>query len=202
MSHSNETRERIRQKALARGEAATAAVHAAVRQAMKDIDKEMAANGGIYPKNGGKVSKNEVYRRAGINETTISKDGDGEVKRYETLRGEVNAWLDALSRRAVTKRLDARRSQAERLADWAKLYDDLQATHHLTELELQDRESELQKKNEELETVMRALVDTRTKAQGLQAEVDRLTAALEAATSERVVSINKRRSANRHPPPA
>lgn len=40
-------------------------------QAMKTIRREMKANNGIYPANGGAVPKNEVARRAGIHPTTL-----------------------------------------------------------------------------------------------------------------------------------
>lgn len=54
-----------------RGKARTSAVSIKVRSALKTIRQEMAANGGIYPSQGGAVSLNEVARRAGISDTTL-----------------------------------------------------------------------------------------------------------------------------------
>ena len=54
-----------------RGEARSAGVEARVREAMVTIQKEMAANNGIYPENGGAVSMNEVARRAKISELSL-----------------------------------------------------------------------------------------------------------------------------------
>jgi hypothetical protein len=97
---------------------------------MDAIMAEMKANGGIYPHNGGAVSKNEVARRAGISETTLFTDKQKELGQQVTL------WLDALKKKETIGRQRVRRTFVERAEDWKKRHDDLQDSHIKTELDL------------------------------------------------------------------
>ena len=81
-----------REAAKRRGQARTAGVEAKVREAMVVIQKEMAANGGIYPANGGAISMNEVARRAGINGATLFAPKQKELGKI------VKAWVHSLKR--------------------------------------------------------------------------------------------------------
>jgi len=126
-----------KQAAKRRGMARTALVTAKVRDAMHSIKIEMAANGGIYPANGGAVSLNEVARRAGINETTLFSPKQKELK------ADVKAWIDSLREKEVVGRERVRRTVFERSEDWRKLYVALKDQHLLVELELQDAQVQL-----------------------------------------------------------
>jgi AraC-like DNA-binding protein len=121
-----------------RGEARTAEVEAKVREAMVTIKKEMAANDGIYPENGGAVSMNEVARRAKISETTLFSPKQKELGK------NVKAWVESLKKKEVVGRMRVRRTIFERSEDWRKKYLALQDAHIATELDLQDARVQLQ----------------------------------------------------------
>jgi hypothetical protein len=122
--------------ALARGEARSATIEAKVTQAMSDIAKEIKDNNGIYPHNGGAVSKNEVARRAGINATTLFSS------KQKALGERVKLWLDTLKQKEVIGRMRVRRTFAERAQDWKAMYEALLNTNLRTELELQSAVAE------------------------------------------------------------
>lgn len=121
-----------------RGEARTAGVEARVRDAMVTIQKEMAANNGIYPENGGAVSMNEVARRAKISETTLFSPKQKELGK------NVKAWVESLKKTEVVGRKNVRRTVFERSEDWRNKYLALQDVHIATELDLQDANVQLQ----------------------------------------------------------
>lgn len=121
-----------------RGEARTAGVEARVREAMVTIQKEMAANNGIYPENGGAVSMNEVARRAKISETTLFSPKQKELGK------NVKAWVESLKKSEVVGRKNVQRTVFERSEDWRKKYLALQDAHVATELDIQDAMVQLQ----------------------------------------------------------
>ncbi|MDP2034033.1 MAG: hypothetical protein Q8K29_11540 [Polaromonas sp.] len=121
-----------------RGETRTAAVEARVREAMVTIQKEMAANNGIYPQNGGAVSMNEVARRAKISETTLFSPKQKELGK------NVKAWVESLKKTEVVGRKNVQRTVFERSEDWRNKYLALQDVHIATELDLQDANVQLQ----------------------------------------------------------
>jgi len=139
-----------------RGETRTAAVEARVREAMAAIQKEMAANNGIYPENGGAVSMNEVARRAQISETTLFAPKQRELGR------SVKAWVESLKKTEVVGRRNVQRTVFERSEDWRNKYLALQDTHIATELDLQDAKVQLQDAQKalmELSSIHDALLD-------------------------------------------
>ncbi len=89
-THSDELRERMRAVALACSDSNAEQTMTRVRDLMTTIQKEMAANEGIYPHNKGAVSLAEVARRAGIYPSTFHKG------RYVELAEEVKQWLVTL----------------------------------------------------------------------------------------------------------
>lgn len=121
-----------------RGKARTSGVESRVRQTMVTIQKEMAANNGIYPENGGAVSMNEVARRAKISETTLFSPKQKELGRH------VKAWVESLKKTAVVGRKNVQRTVFERSEDWRNKYIALQDSHIATELDLQDAKVQLQ----------------------------------------------------------
>jgi AraC-like DNA-binding protein len=121
-----------------RGEARTAGVEARVREAMVTIQKEMTANNGIYPENGGAVSMNEVARRAKISETTLFSPTQKELGK------NVKAWVESLKKIGVVGRKNVQRTVFERSEDWRNKYLALQDAHIATELDLQDANAQLQ----------------------------------------------------------
>jgi hypothetical protein len=124
--------------ALARGKKRTVEVEQKVLTAMDTIASEIKENGGIYPHNGGSVSKNEVARRAGIGKTTLFTTKQTE------LNTRVAMWLDFLKKQETVGRMRVRLSFTERIKAWESKYQDLQNAHIKTELDLQSAQAELE----------------------------------------------------------
>lgn len=124
--------------ALARGADRTAEIETKITRAMEVIATEMRANNGIYPSNGGAVSKNEVARRAGIGKTTLF------AAKQRELSATVDAWLQALRAGSVVGRGKAQRTYSERVEAWRERYLALEANYRRVELELQAAESQLE----------------------------------------------------------
>lgn len=160
-----------KQAALERGAKRSAEVEAKVREAIAKIDKEMAGNGGIYPQNGGKVSCNEVARRAGISETTLFSPKQRELGK------KVKGWVESLKKTGTVTRMRVRRTFQERAEDWRKLYLALKDQQILVELELQDAHVELEKARAELAT--------------LSEQYDALLKQTRAGTARNVTAITK-----------
>lgn len=146
-TYSPESKERMRVAALARYDAGAEQIHERVRAMMKTIQIEMAGNGGIYPNNKGAVSMAEVARRSEINPTTFYKD------RYRELGKEVDGWMITLKEGSVIGRVRVRKELGTRVQEWKELYEDLLATHRLSETDLahtQELLKEALKENEQL----------------------------------------------------
>lgn len=148
-----------------RGEARSAGVEVRVREAMRTIQEEMAANGGIYPANGGAVSMNEVARRAGISLTTLfspKQKGLGTI---------VKTWVESLKKTDVVGRKRVQRTLAERSDDWRDLFLALQDTHIVTELDLQDAKVELEDANVKLQEAQQSLAELTEKYDALREQL-------------------------------
>lgn len=119
-----------------RGAARSAEIEQKVKTAMETITAEMNGNGGIYPANGGAISKNEIARRAGINLTTLFSS------KQKVLGEEVTRWVNAIKKKEVVGRTRVRRTFIERADDWKKKYLALQNSLIAAELELQAANAE------------------------------------------------------------
>ena len=155
-----------------RGADRSAKVAKSVLEAMKTIRREMKANGGIYPTNGGAVSKNEVARRAGIHHTTLFSD------KQKRLGERVGRWCELLKRKETVGRVRVRRTYAERAVDWEARYT-LVVTHlALAELKVQTAESKCD--------------DALAKVQKLEQENAALLDQLRAGAASKVTPIPKK----------
>lgn len=125
-----------KEAAKARGQKRSAEIAQRVQDAMGAIEAEMKANNGIYPHNGGAISKNEVARRAEINPTTLFSP------KQRALGERVSLWLNRLKNKETVGRMRVRRTFAERAEDWKTRYLALQNSHIKTELDLQQAEAE------------------------------------------------------------
>ncbi|RYZ85356.1 MAG: hypothetical protein EOP06_16420 [Proteobacteria bacterium] len=137
----------LKDSAKLRGEARSAQVSVKVRDAMGAIQDEIKENEGVYPKNGGAVSMNEVARRAKISETTLFSP------KQKALGQEVKAWVESLKKKEVVGRMRVRRTFYERAEDWRKKFLALKDSHIVTELELQDTQVQLEKALDECATL-------------------------------------------------
>lgn len=174
VKRSDSTRVLIQVRALERGAQRTNDVQQRVRKLLAAIEDEMAANGGIYPHNGGALSGAEIARRAGIHPTTLFSP------KQRDLGSEVKQWLERIKEGRIVGRGLVRRELAERVADWKALYDGLAQSHRDTELELQQAEVDLEKAQAEIKK--------------LQGVVDRLTKQLGVLSGEKVVPLQNKRS--------
>lgn len=119
------------------GEHRTMVIEERVTRAIKLMTNEIDANEGLYPYNGGAITKNEIIRRAGIGKTTLFS------KTQVLLNAHVDDWLFKLKSKHHTSRGEIRASHAERAAAWKGKYESLAAAHHLSELELQQHRAEV-----------------------------------------------------------
>lgn len=126
--------------AIRRGTARTEKMELAVTEAMRTIQIEMQANGGIYPKNGGAMSMAELARRAGISESSFYKNEPGNV----ALKERSGHWLDTLKKKETVGRMQVKKNLAQRAEDWRQKYLALEQRHIRTELELQSLEAQIQ----------------------------------------------------------
>lgn len=90
-----------------------------VKTAMSMIEREIAENEGIYPRNGGRLTMAEVCRRSGVHQITMM----GKAHR-DTTRPMIVRWIQGLKligdsiaiRGTVTKRADAAREEYRKIA--------------------------------------------------------------------------------------
>ena len=142
-----ESRERMRESALARHERNALQTHERVRAMMGKIKEEMAVNNGIYPHNKGALSLAEVARRVEIHPLTFHKP------RYVELGKEVKEWLTTLKQREIVSRTGVRKELGTRLQEWKQMYEDLLETHRLTETDLAVAQAKLDDALREIETL-------------------------------------------------
>lgn len=138
-----------------RGTARTEKMEMAVKEAMRAIQTDMQANGGIYPENGGAVSMAELARRAGISESSFYKKEPDNL----ALKDMANLWLDTLKKKETVGRMRVKKSLAQKAEDWQQKYHALEQRHIRTELELQSLEAQMHK----LQKDNAALVDQLSK---------------------------------------
>jgi hypothetical protein len=131
-----------------RGQLRSDEVECKVRAVMDIIKEEVSSNSGIYPHNGGLISKNEISRRAGIGMTTLF------TKKQSKFRAEIDLWLVDLMSNSVDSPCGIRLSHAERAEAWKRKYEALSLSHHLSELDLQAARSDL----ERAETIIKKMV--------------------------------------------
>lgn len=91
----------------------------------------------------------EIARRAGINEATLYKTGNTALKERAAL------WLDTLKKKETVGRMRVRKTFQQRAESWKEKYDALQNLHIITELQLQ----QLQSEHEKLQRDYDALLD-------------------------------------------
>lgn len=96
-----------------------------ILDAMREIEKEVDTNGGLYPYNDGRLSQQELLRRAGVNGAALQKPT------HSDLRTRTNAWLRQIKYKAtigaksvraeVTDRIRAKDEELKRVKQrWAE----------------------------------------------------------------------------------
>lgn len=82
-----------------------------LRNAMREIEAEVATHHGVYPFNHGRVTQSELCRRADVKKATLQNP-----VHKDTTRVEIMAWLDALAAR-LTQTRDHTRERVTAVAD-------------------------------------------------------------------------------------
>ena len=82
-----------------------------LRNAMREIEAEVATHQGVYPFNHGRVTQSELCRRADVKKATLQNP-----VHKDTTRVEVMAWLDTLAVR-LTQTRDGTRERVTAVAD-------------------------------------------------------------------------------------
>lgn len=163
-----------KEAALKRGQARSAEIERKVLAAMATIEAEIKANGGVYPENGGAVSKNEVARRAEISPSTLFSP------KQRALGDRVLQWVKELEQKAGTGRMRVQRTYAQRAEDWKTEYLTVVDNYRKAELLLQSAQAE---RDEALD-----LVDK------LKVENAALLEQLRMAGASKVTAIQKRKN--------
>lgn len=130
----------------------TAMVIEKLLDAMRAMTKEIQANGGIYPNNGGRVSARQVYDRADVHPTTVNAGAKKGNEAYVKLLSGVESWKDCLAKATVpTTKAAVRLTQQQRLEGWKELAEDAAQAQAIIEAEMQTLRSQLEKAKVELE---------------------------------------------------
>lgn len=142
---SESTRALIRDKALIQGEHRSNNFKEHVLSVMEVMQKEISENGGIYPRNKGRISLSELARRADVCVTSFYTENQCNFR-----EGDVADWISKLKGKETGGEVQNRRSLDTRIADWKELYNNLAQSHRDTELELQQTRAELEKLRNEI----------------------------------------------------
>lgn len=119
---------------------------------MRIIKAEMLANQGVYPANGGVLSKNEVARRAGIGLTTWFSPKQRRLGQAITRWTRLISKAPSIAPESKTKR----RTRTERADAWKAKFEALQDSNLKCELDLQQA---LAEKDELVEKLHKLQID-------------------------------------------
>lgn len=120
-----------------------------LRNAMREIEAEVATHQGVYPFNHGRVTQSELCRRADVKKATLQNP-----VHKDTTRVEVMAWLDTLAVR-LTQTRDGTRERVTAVAD------DLTSQVQALTQRLQLSQTEVTQLREENAALKRALQQAR-----------------------------------------
>jgi len=88
-----------------------------IREAMAAIELDIEQNEGIYPFNGGRLTRAEVCRRAGVHKITLQ----GAAHRATT-REMIEVWLKKVKEKMVIGKRAVRKAVTVRADDWHARY--------------------------------------------------------------------------------
>ena len=116
-----------------------------LRNAMREIEAEVATHQGVYPFNHGRVTQSELCRRADVKKATLQNP-----VHKDTTRVEIMTWLDTLAVR-LTQTRDGSRARVTAVAD--DLGSQVQALTQLLQLS-QTEVTQLQEENAALKRAL------------------------------------------------
>ena len=119
----------------------TARVVAALDEAMSTMEKEIKDNGGIYPRNSGRVSLAEVCRMAGVHPITMMGQAHKETTRVKILK-----WIDGLGSKLIKGKASVRREVTKRAVSAEENFQGIAAMFQaMYQVEIPKRDAELEK---------------------------------------------------------
>lgn len=122
-----------------------------LRNAMREIEAEVATHQGVYPFNHGRVTQSELCRRADVKKATLQNP-----VHKDTTRVEIMTWLDTLAVR-LTQTRDGTRARVTAVAD--DLGSQVQALTQLLQLS-QTEVTQLQEENAALKRALQHARET------------------------------------------
>ncbi|MGY4608590.1 DNA repair exonuclease SbcCD ATPase subunit [Bradyrhizobium sp. USDA 4474] len=103
-----------------------------LEEMMGKIEGEIDANDGIYPYNDGKLTVDELLRRAGKSPAYLQK----KTPKIEALKNEVNAWIRRVKGQIGSGAPSVRREVNSRVKVANKQLDEIRQNYHEAELQL------------------------------------------------------------------
>lgn len=79
-----------------------------ITRAQRVIEADLERHGGVYPYEGGRLSTEEVLRRAGLHRALLQKP------RHRALRDQVNAWVAEIKKKQLKGKKVVRKAVTER----------------------------------------------------------------------------------------
>ena len=122
-----------------------------LRNAMREIEAEVATHQGVYPFNHGRVTQSELCRRADVKKATLQNP-----VHKDTTRVEIMTWLDTLAVR-LTQTREGTRARVTAVAD--DLGSQVQALTQLLQLS-QTEVTQLQEENAALKRALQHARET------------------------------------------
>lgn len=143
---------RVPYQLAANGKKRTEIVRRQIHAAMRTIEVELKENGGIYPFNSGRLSRDELCRRAGVGKPTLK----GPAHKRSTLV-EVNDWLAQVKAEGITGSVAIRKTVTSRAEEFKKALTAMGTNYLKDQLKLIDLEARIRELERENETLRQQL---------------------------------------------
>lgn len=128
---------------------------AAVKAAMREIEREIETNGGIYPLNNGRLTLQELLRRAKKSSAYLEKKSPPIV----ALKRDVSVWLALANGRMITGAKNIRREVTARVGQASDEVKAIRQAWAEAELEFAEAEKTIDKLKQENASLQRRLSD-------------------------------------------
>ena len=144
-----------------------------INTAMETIEVEMDRHHGIYPYNQGRLSQQEVLRRAGLNSTLLQKETHQELHR------QVSQWIRRVQKKSIQGASSVRSAVTDRVDE---------AKSELTELRQRWSEAEL-KYIDAQETI----ANQKSRIAELEKQLERLEKQFERSQDRAIIPIRRKK---------
>lgn len=119
---------------------------AAIRSAMDQVSQEVKDNDGVYPHNAGRINAAELFRRAGVSQTSLYGP-----KHKASTRLEVEQWLHSLRAHIPVTAKEARKRSQSQALSWKEKYDLMAAQFkNMYAVEIVQRDAQIESLRQEM----------------------------------------------------